>query len=98
MGDGMGLVPGENQCIPALIRLSSINLNIAQRNNNDFQPSTRERRIARATQAHDGKVVAVDNGRSKIFVDIGAKDLVRRAIRFQIFGGVTGNERSAMAT
>jgi NAD-dependent DNA ligase len=75
--------------------------------NNDVQGLTREKteldgmvrtvqgekRIARATQVPDGTVVAVDNGRSKIFVDIGSKDLVRRDTRFQVLGVGKGNER-----
>ncbi|HMS15668.1 MAG TPA: hypothetical protein PKA37_02435 [Planctomycetota bacterium] len=75
--------------------------------NNDVQNLTREKteldgqvrtvqaekRVARATQVPDGKLIAVDGNRSKAFLDIGSKDLLRRDMRFQVLGVGKGNER-----
>lgn len=52
-----------------------------------------EKRVARATQVPDGKIVDVDTARSRVFLDIGSRDLLRRDQRFQVFGFDKGNER-----
>ena len=53
-----------------------------------------ERKVERAKQVPDGKVVASDSERNRVFVNLGSDSLVRRNTRFQVFGVGKGGART----